>query len=117
MTETPSLPLPSVLLSEGFCPIGHGKLDADDPGWCPDCGLIFTMRKDSNWGLGTRIDMTLDYAPTYHMHSFSLRKLDQINLLELELERVHDKLDRFDSACRERECFHGLGESAWRSYD
>lgn len=92
MTKT----LPSVLLSEGWCPIGHGKLDRAGVGWCPDCELRFTMQQVEGWELGTRINVTLDTE--IGCHSFGRRTFDQHYRLDLELERVRSELLRFEAS-------------------
>jgi hypothetical protein len=97
--------LPSVLLSEGWCPVGHGKLNRDGVGWCPDCELRFTIRKAPGWERGTCIDITLD--SDIGCHTFGLITFDRHCLLERELERIRSELLQFEASYPAKDCSHG----------
>jgi hypothetical protein len=83
------------MLSEGFCPVSHGKLDEVDRGWCPDCGLIFAIRT-SEHPPEKYITMLHDFTWHSYYYAVKLDWFDRTTTLAIELEGIHEDMARTD---------------------
>jgi hypothetical protein len=91
--------IPSVLLSEGFCPAGHGKLDREKvPGWCKSCGLVFIMHSSGVEDWGNFVDVCLELPTGGEVWVLSVDDLDQIYDLNARLEWIYQKLAQWRNA-------------------
>jgi hypothetical protein len=94
MTRTP----PSVLLSEGYCPIGHGPLHrSEEDGWCAECGLRFSIRAGPVSPKGWFVRYALMQLPDRcNGWGVPLSQLDDSMALHRDLLYVYNEMVRTD---------------------
>lgn len=96
MIKTPSLPLPSVLLSEGYCPIGHGPLHRhEDSGWCGSCKLYFAVR-DGNCAQAGRFVLMHISGQSHVGWATAIEQFDSSTTLDLDLLHIYAEMERTD---------------------
>lgn len=90
--------VPSILLSEGFCPVGHGSLERNwDRGWCGRCGLNFAIVFNKEWPEHRLVEITLDSADDSEMLLYRVYNLDQFDdilWLDMELLCIRKEMER-----------------------
>jgi hypothetical protein len=86
---------PSMLLSEGYCPIGHGPLHRyEDSGWCGPCGLHFAIRDGNCAQVGRFVLMHLEGRQCGW--AMDIDQFDSNVSLDQDLLHIYTEMKRVD---------------------
>lgn len=93
VTTTTNYVLPSILLSEGYCPVDHGKLrQYDTYGLCGQCRLYFSY----NCYNDNYIYVARDITDSFWSLRYSRTEFDSYPALDLELISARQRLRTTD---------------------